>query len=274
MPSLLFNGRMAVGLALYGVSVIQYRFYIVAFPKDKHIVKIAKVFLVLGLGPQLSGHCQYARVFMPLLSNVDSLPMERDLSFHEPDDLVAFASNLVAALIQLGEPLRQISVWWSYVLHIPSLGVNSVTSLPSNFQVTLKDAYDSNNIATYFSNPDSAANALASALCDAIITASIYFCLRRSQNGLGLWQENSIQKLTFVFVQMGLITFVLELYVSCVERKEMYPRSATICSGVPVGASYPTNSTLTFQHAPCILPSVLQPMRILLELKMPRHFWG
>ncbi|KAI6123064.1 hypothetical protein EV401DRAFT_1299617 [Pisolithus croceorrhizus] len=63
-------------------------------------------------------------------------------------------------------------------------------------------------------NPDSAANALASAICDAIITASIYFCLRRSQNGLGLLQENSIQKLAFVFVQMGLITFTSALTTS------------------------------------------------------------
>ncbi|KAI6158628.1 hypothetical protein EDD17DRAFT_991183 [Pisolithus thermaeus] len=61
---------------------------------------------------------------------------------------------------------------------------------------------------------DSAANALASAICDAIITASIYFCLRRSQNGLGLLQENSIQKLAFVFVQMGLITFTSALTTS------------------------------------------------------------
>ncbi|KAI6158629.1 hypothetical protein EDD17DRAFT_991355 [Pisolithus thermaeus] len=43
------NG-MAVGLALYGVSVFQYRFYVAAFPKDKHIVKTA-VFLVLYVAP-------------------------------------------------------------------------------------------------------------------------------------------------------------------------------------------------------------------------------
>ncbi|KIN96620.1 hypothetical protein M404DRAFT_33092 [Pisolithus tinctorius Marx 270] len=40
-----FTG-FAVGLALYGVSVFQCLFYIVAFPKDKRTIKSA-VFLVL-----------------------------------------------------------------------------------------------------------------------------------------------------------------------------------------------------------------------------------
>ncbi|KAI6030319.1 hypothetical protein EDC04DRAFT_2711419 [Pisolithus marmoratus] len=80
--------------------------------------------------------------------------------------------------------------------------------------LTLEDAYDSNNIATFFSNPDSAANALISAICDAIITASVYFCLRHSENGSGLVREDPIQKLNLVFVQMGLITFTSALTTS------------------------------------------------------------
>lgn len=71
----------AVGLALYGVSVFQCLFYIVAFPKDKRTIKSA-VFLVF-----FSGQRQYPRIFMLLLSNVDSLSTEHGISSHERDDL-------------------------------------------------------------------------------------------------------------------------------------------------------------------------------------------
>lgn len=81
--------------------------------------------------------------------------------------------------------------------------------------LTVEDAYESDNVATFFSNPaDSAVNALASAVCDAIITASVYFCLRRPGAGLGPMRENPIQKFNLVFVQMGLITFTSALTTS------------------------------------------------------------
>ncbi|KAI6118023.1 hypothetical protein F5141DRAFT_1095689 [Pisolithus sp. B1] len=203
------NG-MAVGLALYGVSVIQYRFYIVAFPKDKHIVKTA-VFLVFFLDTvnTLAFLCLYYRVLIVYRWSVTYPSTSRMTCL-----TVAFASNSwIAFLVQCFYAHRVWIIGGRSKLLTCGVLVAALIQLAFG-GLTLKDAYDSNNIATYFSNPDSAANALASALCDAIITASIYFCLRRSQNGLGLWQENSIQKLTFVFVQMGLITFTSALTTS------------------------------------------------------------
>ncbi|KAI6120325.1 hypothetical protein EDD16DRAFT_1577403 [Pisolithus croceorrhizus] len=60
------NG-MAVGLALYGVSVFQYRFYVAAFPKDKHIVKTAvriSVHRFLDTINTLALLCLYYRVLI------------------------------------------------------------------------------------------------------------------------------------------------------------------------------------------------------------------
>ncbi|KAI6104487.1 hypothetical protein EV401DRAFT_666427 [Pisolithus croceorrhizus] len=61
------------------------------------------------------------------------------------------------------------------------------------------------NIATLFSSQYALINALGSAICDMIITTSVFFYFRHSQARL-LWRANYMCKLNLVFVQMGLIT--------------------------------------------------------------------
>ncbi|KAI5981196.1 hypothetical protein EDD15DRAFT_462940 [Pisolithus albus] len=175
------------------VSVSQYRFYVVSFPGDKLVVKIAFLVFFLDTINTLAFLCLYYRVLIEYRWNTTYPPTT------QMTRSIAFASNsCVAFLVQCFYAHR---VW---IIGGRNELLTCGVILAAFAQL---DAYDSNDIATYFSNPDLAANALASAICDAVITASVFFCLRRSQNGSGLLQENSIQKLSLIFVQMGLITF-------------------------------------------------------------------
>ncbi|KIK18603.1 hypothetical protein PISMIDRAFT_684054 [Pisolithus microcarpus 441] len=81
---------MTVGLVLYGVSVSQYRFYIVAFPRDARVVKIA-VFLVFFLDTinTLAFLCLYYRVLIVYRWNTTYPPTSRMTSL-----TIAFASNV------------------------------------------------------------------------------------------------------------------------------------------------------------------------------------
>ncbi|KAI6113888.1 hypothetical protein EDD16DRAFT_1598866 [Pisolithus croceorrhizus] len=69
----------------------------------------------------------------------------------------------------------------------------------------LEAAWLTGNIATLFSSQYAPINALGSAICDMIITTSVFFYFRRSQARF-LWRVNYMRKLNLVFVQMGLIT--------------------------------------------------------------------
>lgn len=203
------NG-MTVGLVLYGVSVSQYRFYVVSFPGDKLVVKIV-AFLVFFLDTinTLAFLCLYYRVLIEYRWNTTYPPTTQMTSL-----TIAFASNsCVAFLVQCFYAHRVWIIGGRNELLTCGVILAAFAQLAFGASA-LEDAYDSNNIATYFSNPDLAANALASAICDAVITASVFFCLRRSQNGSVLLQENSIQKLSLIFVQMGLITFASALTTS------------------------------------------------------------
>ncbi|KAI6003189.1 hypothetical protein F5J12DRAFT_838848 [Pisolithus orientalis] len=69
------------------------------------------------------------------------------------------------------------------------------------------------NIATLFNSPYNPVNSLGSAVCDAIITASVLFYLRPSRTNL-LRKDYHIQKLNLVYVQTGLITFLNALAIA------------------------------------------------------------
>lgn len=201
----------AVGLALYGVSAFQCLFYIVAFPKDKRIIKSA-VFLVFFLDSvnTLSFLCFYFRLLIIYRWNTAYPPTSEMTCL-----TIAFATNsCIAFFVQCFYAHRVWIIGDRNKLLTCVVLFAALTQLVFG-SLIVEDAYESDNVATFFSNPaDSAVNALASAVCDAIITASVYFCLRRPGAGLGPMRENPIQKFNLVFVQMGLITFTSALTTS------------------------------------------------------------
>ncbi|KAI6118017.1 hypothetical protein F5141DRAFT_1095640, partial [Pisolithus sp. B1] len=66
------------------------------------------------------------------------------------------------------------------------------------------------NITTLFNTPYAPINGMGSAICDVIITASVFFYLDRLRPRL-LREDIYIRKLNLVFVQMGVITSLCSL---------------------------------------------------------------
>ncbi|KAL4080975.1 hypothetical protein J3A83DRAFT_4203732 [Scleroderma citrinum] len=86
-------------------------------------------------------------------------------------------------------------------------------------------------------------NAIMSAICDAIITISIFWFLRSSYSGI-IRSENYIQKLNRVFVQMGVVTFLNALMTAILYYQTgEVGRSLTAGPGTVLCKSY-TNSML------------------------------
>lgn len=103
-------------------------------------------------------------------------------------------------------------------------------------------------INTLFVSPFSPVNALGSAICDAIITTSIYFYLRSSRAGL-LWKDNYIQKLNFVFVRMGVLTCLGALAMTILYYYDQKSGSnLTTAPGAILGKTY-ANSMLAVLNA-------------------------
>ncbi|KAI5984660.1 hypothetical protein EDD15DRAFT_1722478 [Pisolithus albus] len=91
-------------------------------------------------------------------------------------------------------------------------------------------------------------NAFGSAICDAIITTSIYFYLRSSPAGL-LRKETCIKKLNSVFARMGLFTFLCALAMAILYyQDQMSGQNFTAAPGAILGKTY-ANSMLAVLNA-------------------------
>ncbi|KAI6030325.1 hypothetical protein EDC04DRAFT_92456 [Pisolithus marmoratus] len=242
---------MSIALALYGVLVCQYLFYILAFPRDRRLIKCA-VFLVFILDTvntltSLSFHCRTLILCRWKTTNACSFQLTWDLSATLVSGLFVsffvqcFYAHRVWIICGLSKPLTGIVLFvalaalgefcpqshslslirsaFGMCMSLMAVLRNLLTKPFLNCQVTLGDMYSTNDIGTMFNNPYSAVNALASAICDGIITTSIYICLRRPYGGL-LRKENCITQFNIVFVRMGTINFVSALAMAILSFRD------------------------------------------------------
>ncbi|KAI6030328.1 hypothetical protein EDC04DRAFT_91262 [Pisolithus marmoratus] len=174
---------MAVGLALYGVSVCQYLFYVAAFPDDKWLLKsvVSLVFALdtfntialLSFNRRTLISCRWQT------SYACTVEMPWDLSS-------AFASRFfIAFFVQCFYAHR---VWIIGNRNKLLTGVVLVTAMAQlgfglGCQVLLEVVCSTGLLNTLFISLFSPLNALLSAICDAIITISVFFYLRRLQTG-------------------------------------------------------------------------------------------
>ncbi|KIJ10785.1 hypothetical protein PAXINDRAFT_101915 [Paxillus involutus ATCC 200175] len=87
-------------------------------------------------------------------------------------------------------------------------------------------------------------SALSSAICDAIITSSVYYYLRPARTGI-VRKGNIIKRLNFVFIQMGLLSFINALAVVLLYsiQDRLLGQYLTAAPGIILGKSY-VNSML------------------------------
>ncbi|KAI6120335.1 hypothetical protein EDD16DRAFT_1519052 [Pisolithus croceorrhizus] len=253
-PTESFTG-LTVGLALYGVSACQYLLYVPTFRNDKRLLKsvvrkfypllllfsadFSKVFFVFALDTLntitlTSFYCRSLIFCRWNTSYTCTLEMPWDLSVRIPQNI-----GLMAALLKLTYPFKS------------ALGTSLIAALVQfGFGVALLGAVcHSELINTLFVSPFSPVNALGSAICDAIITTSIYFYLRSSRAGL-LWKDNYIQKLNFVFVRMGVLTCLGALAMTILYYYDQKSGSnLTTAPGAILGKTY-ANSMLAVHIYP------------------------
>ncbi|KAI6013076.1 hypothetical protein BKA83DRAFT_4362937 [Pisolithus microcarpus] len=236
---------LTVGLALYGVSTCQYLFYVPTFRNDKRLLKSA-VFLVFALDTfnTIALISFYSRVLIfcrGKTSYACTLEMPWDMSS------ALGTSFTTAFFVQCFYAHR---VWIIGSQNKLLTGAVLITALLQfGFGIVLLGAVCHTGLtSTLFVSPFSPINAFGSAICDAIITTSIYFYLRSSPAGL-LRKETYIQKLNFVFVRMGLVTCLSALAMAILYyQDQMSGQGFTAAPGAILGKTY-ANSMLAVLNA-------------------------
>ncbi|KIK17598.1 hypothetical protein PISMIDRAFT_223669 [Pisolithus microcarpus 441] len=124
--------------------------------------------------------------------------------------------------------------------------------------------YTTRNNGNFFYSPYSLFNALASAICDGLITTTMYLSLRGSRSGLRR-KENCITKLNVIFVHMGMITFLSTITMCILSfRSQPVGEFLTAAPGFMLSKAY-SNSMLAIlngrnlvdnrQHISLVSPS-------------------
>ncbi|KAI6147979.1 hypothetical protein BKA82DRAFT_4146731 [Pisolithus tinctorius] len=233
-----------VGLVLYGVTIFQYLFYLSAFPNDKRLLKIV-VLLVFALDTfgtitLLSYYCRELIVCRRQTSYACTVGVPWYMSS-------ALGANLFTAFfVQCFYAHRVWIIGNRNKLLTGAVLVTSLAQLAFGL-VLLGMVYHTGIIDTLFSSPYSPLNALGSAICDAIITTSIFFYLRPLSGRFR--KENHIRKLNLVFVQLGLITFLISLAMAILYyQAHLVGKYLTVAPGGILGKTY-SNSMLAVLNA-------------------------
>ncbi|KAI5984662.1 hypothetical protein EDD15DRAFT_2533127 [Pisolithus albus] len=220
---------MSIGLAMYGVSIRQYLFYTMAFPRDKRLVKyVALLVFVLDTVNTLTCLSFYCRTLILCrwkTSYTCTLQLPWDLStnlvsrftvsflvqcFYAHRVWMICGRSKLLTSTALFVALAALVFGYCYEICIP-LVTTETFSTPRYVVVCYK--YESHCV-TPCMGQYSLVYALASTICDGLITTSIYISLRRSRSGLlrrlpiQSRKENCITKLDVIFVHMGMITFL------------------------------------------------------------------
>ncbi|KAI6123059.1 hypothetical protein EV401DRAFT_1299167 [Pisolithus croceorrhizus] len=181
---------ISIGLVMYGVSVCQYLFYIMAFPRDRRLIKCVVLLVLFCCRTLVLGRwtTTYACV----------LQLSWDLSTNLGSRFV------VSFLVQCFYAHRIWMICGRSKLLTGTVLLAALAALVFG-TLMLQDMNNTRDIGNLFTSPYSPANAMASAICDGLITTSIYISLRRSHSGL-LRKENRVTKLNIIFIQTGMIT--------------------------------------------------------------------
>ncbi|KAI6030329.1 hypothetical protein EDC04DRAFT_91193 [Pisolithus marmoratus] len=253
---------LTVALALYGMVVCQYLFYVPAFPDDKRLLRSAVLLVfILDTVHTLAILSFYSRTLINCRWNTTyacTLEMPWDFS------TALGTSCLVSFFVQWFEAFLTLRSAFStsrnsfYAHRVWIIGnrnklltgavfVTALVQVVFGFAL-LGVARYTDNITTLFSSPYNPVNSLGSAVCDAIITASVSFYLRPSRTGLPRKDDN-IQKLNLVFVQMGVITFLNAIAITILYYQDnMVGKYFTTAPGTMKCKTY-SNSLLAVLNA-------------------------
>ncbi|KAI6113891.1 hypothetical protein EDD16DRAFT_1727699 [Pisolithus croceorrhizus] len=255
------EGGLTVGLALYGVAVRQYLFYIPTFPNDKYLLRSA-VLLVVYVVPFVAFF--YSRSFITCRWQTTDLSTAFGTSF-PVSFFVQWFETCLTLLFAFSMPHNSIYAHRVWIIGHQNKLLTGAVVVAALVQLALFGvARHADNITTLFDSPRghtgqyNPVNYLGSAVCDAIITASVFYYLRTSRTGLFriynghvsimtlVRKDNHIQKLNMVFV---LITFLNTLAIAILYHQDnMVGKYLTTAPGTMKSKTY-SNSLLAVLNA-------------------------
>ncbi|KAF9220417.1 hypothetical protein BS17DRAFT_787358 [Gyrodon lividus] len=194
----------------YGATIGQLIFYVRAFPCDRLLVKILVlvVFILDSTHTYLSASVTY-RVF--ILCRMDASPScSCLLSLSRELTMGAFVVCGITFMVQVFYAHR---VWiisgQNRVLTFLVIALTTTQFLLGLMVVV--EILRTPTFETLSSSRYMALSAVASAICDAMITSSVFYYLRPERTGIT--RRPNIKRLNLVFVQMGSLSFMNALTV-------------------------------------------------------------
>ncbi|KAF8835316.1 hypothetical protein BDN67DRAFT_984698 [Paxillus ammoniavirescens] len=179
----------------YGATIGQLAFYVWAFSRDKLLVKVLVfiVFCLSGVDPLSYGY----------LAGLCGLrPMGFD-GEHTTVPLVM--GNVLKTLLQSFPPVRGFYAHRVWIISAHNRVITFVVVLPT--EVVIDEVIRTPTFGCLSSSKYTPLCALATAICDAVITSSVFYYLRPGRTGVTR-RGNMINRLNFVFVQMGSLSFI------------------------------------------------------------------
>ncbi|KAF8835252.1 hypothetical protein BDN67DRAFT_984747 [Paxillus ammoniavirescens] len=240
-----------VASASYGATIGQLIFYVRAFPREKLLVKVLVfiVFYLLGVHSLSYEYLAELRGLQPMGFNGCHLcEGVRSRSF---DVLACFNSALVSFYAHRVWIISGHSRVITFVVvqaqfHRLSLRLPSLV-FPT--EVVIDQLIRHPTLEVLSGSKYTPSCSLASAICDAVITSSVYYYLRPKRTGVTR-RGNMISQLNFVFVQMGSLSFInaLAMVVFYHIKDHRFGRYLTAAPGIILSNTY-VNSMLAVLNA-------------------------
>ncbi|KAF8556763.1 hypothetical protein OG21DRAFT_1506166 [Imleria badia] len=203
---------VTVGSALYGIGVGQFVFYVRAFPRDMVQLKIM-VFIVFVLDNIQTFAVTWTYYHLLIECRLKDTP---GCVVYMPTLLIV-SILFVYCITFIVQSFYTHRVW---IISGRNRYITSAVFVSALAQLVLGLLCTAGLIHTptyqvLFTIEYSPLAAIASALCDAIITISIMYYLRPARTGANRNRRgNYIRKLNAIFVQMGLLSFINSLAVA------------------------------------------------------------
>ncbi|KAH7922822.1 hypothetical protein BV22DRAFT_630343 [Leucogyrophana mollusca] len=205
IPSII--GTM-LGLGMYGISLGQYAFYLHAFPVDQRALKILVALVLVMDTLSTYGVVYYHWAVLVSCHHNASLACLSFLPWQ-----VFMAEVLGYTITVLVQSFYAHRVW---IISGHNRWITTAVYVTALAQfvfgmMCFENAIRTRDVTVMYTSLDTGGTGAAiSALCDILITSSIFFYLRPQRTGVRR-REPTIQRLVHVFVHMGLFTCLVSL---------------------------------------------------------------
>jgi len=233
-----------IATALYGISFGQYMFYLRNFPQDSNRLKL--FIMAAFLSDTIHQYTMTSFYWHILISCRRSMSFECTTGFPWQMVVTVFVLYLIIFFVQCFYAHRVWIItgnnhWITGIIYMLA-----IASFVSGMIVCCLGLY-TRSPEVMFSTKWSPISTFASALCDCVITGSIWLFMRPARTGnIRRKSRNYISDMMWVFVNMGLLSCILAITVTVVYMFQdgLIGQFYTAAPGAVIAKSY-MNSMMT-----------------------------